>query len=259
MRSSSAEQPARPLRALARVVEPARVQLRRLAQHPAQVAAGVRGVGDVGDAVGGEVRAAGGQHRLAHRLGRPTRTARARSRSRTRRARRRSARGRRRRRSAGSRAPPRPPSRAPPRSRWPRGRRRPRVASGLAAAMPARFAPAPQPSSSTRARARVGRGRARAARRPSRRRRAAPGRTGGSRRGSRHRPCSCVRNLFPRGCAACLGLPLECRQSWTYPSTPAWLTWTRRCGPCCAESSSATASRAWRSPSTRRPPTGRPS
>ena len=65
------EQPACPLRALARVVEPARVPLAGLAQHPAQVAARVRGVGDVSDAVGGEVRAAGGERRLAHRLGRP--------------------------------------------------------------------------------------------------------------------------------------------------------------------------------------------
>jgi hypothetical protein len=54
-----------------RLVQPARVPLGRLTQHLAQVTAGVGGVGEIGDAVGREVRAAGGQRRLAHRLADP--------------------------------------------------------------------------------------------------------------------------------------------------------------------------------------------
>ena len=259
MRSSSANSPrARSARSRGSS-SPRACHSRRLAQHPAQVAAGVRGVGDVGDAVGGEVRAARGQHRLAHRLADPRVQRRARSRSRTRRARRRSARGRRRPRSAGCRARRRPPSRAPSAIALAARSTPTAVASGLAAAMPARFAPAPHPSSSTRARARIGR--SQPVQRGDRReaRRAAPARTGGSRTGSRHRPCVMCSQSFPTRLCSVFRVATECRQSWTYPSTPAWLTWTRRCGPCCAESSSATASKAWRSPSTRRPPTGRPS
>ena len=71
MRSSSVNSPrARSARSRGSS-SPRACHSRRLAQHPAQVAAGVGGVGDVGDPVGGEVGAAGGEHRLAHRLGRP--------------------------------------------------------------------------------------------------------------------------------------------------------------------------------------------
>ena len=124
------EQPARPLRALARVVEPARVPL-----APPRAASGA------GGRRGGRCRRRRRSRRRRGASGRrpappraparpTTRTARARSRSRTRRARRRSERGRRRPRTAGCRARRRPPSRAPPRSRWPRGRRRPRSPRG---------------------------------------------------------------------------------------------------------------------------------